>query len=55
MKTYIVKWTIEIDAETPVEAAWKALDIHRDPDSLATAFDVCDKEGNHTWVDLLDL
>jgi hypothetical protein len=55
MKTFTVRWTIEIDAETPEEAAWKALEIQRDQDSLATAFDVCDKEGNHTWVDLLDL
>lgn len=55
MTTYTVKWTIEIDAETPEEAAREALEIHRDPASLATVFDVYDKKGNHTRVDLLDL
>jgi hypothetical protein len=54
MKTYTVKWTIEIDAATPEEAAWKALEIHRGPASLATAFDIYDQDGNHTYVDLLE-
>lgn len=55
MKTFTVRWTIEIDAETPEEAAWKALEIQRDQDSLATAFNIYDKDGTHTYVDLLDL
>jgi len=54
MKTYTVKLTIEIDAATPEEAAWKALEIHRGPASLATAFDIYDQDGNHTYVDLLE-
>jgi hypothetical protein len=35
-----VKWEIDIDAATPQEAAQKALEIQRDPDSIATVFEV---------------
>ena len=42
MKTYRVTWTIDIDADTPREAAQRALDIQRDPDSCATCFEVTD-------------
>jgi hypothetical protein len=54
MTTYSIKWEIEIDAKTPEEAARKAFEIHRDPASMATVFDVYDKEGNYTRVDLLE-
>ena len=54
MTTYTVTWTMEIDAETPEEAAREALEIHRDPASLATVFDVYDEDGNYTRVDLLE-
>lgn len=37
---YAVTWEIELEAETPKEAALKALQIQRDPDSLATVFTV---------------
>lgn len=37
---YTVRWEIEIDAETPEEAAREALKIQRDPESTATVFDV---------------
>jgi len=40
MKTYRVNWAIDIDADTPREAAQLALDIQRDPDSCATCFEV---------------
>lgn len=40
MTTYVVVWGIEIDADSPQEAARIALDIQRDPESLATVFDV---------------
>lgn len=43
MGTYRVRWEIDIDADTPQEAAEKALAVHRDPDSIATVFDV------HAW------
>lgn len=37
---YTVTWTIELEADTPREAAEKALVIHRDPESIATVFSV---------------
>jgi len=55
MTSYSVNWEIEIDAESPVEAARQALTIHRDQNSTATVFDVFDEEGNCTRVDLLEI
>lgn len=40
MTEYLVTWKIYIPAETPEEAAEKALEIQRDPTSLATVFEV---------------
>ena len=40
MKTYHVKWEIELDAESSYDAARLALEIHRDPRSMATVFEV---------------
>lgn len=37
---YRVVWKIDIDADSHREAAEKALRIHRNPDSIATVFDV---------------
>lgn len=55
MTTYSIKWEIEIDAETPEEAARKALEIQRDPQSIyAMVFDVSDQRGNTTRVDLIE-
>lgn len=38
-----------------MEAARWALEIHRDPNSAATVFDVFDEHGNYTCVDLLGI
>jgi hypothetical protein len=38
MALYEVTWVIDIDADTPREAAELALKVQRDPDSLATQF-----------------
>ena len=35
---YRLTWTIDLDADSPEDAARKALAIHRDPQSLATVF-----------------
>lgn len=51
---YKVKWVIDIDADSPVEAARKALAVQRDPESTATIFDVADQEGNAQQVDLMN-
>ena len=40
MKTYHVQWSIEIEAESPREAAEKSREIQLDPESVATVFDV---------------
>lgn len=40
MTVYIVKWDINISANTPEEAAEKALKIQRDESSIATVFEV---------------
>ena len=48
-------WKIDIEAESPVEAARQALEIHRDPNSTATVFDVYDEYGNYICVDLLGI
>lgn len=40
MTTYFVAWTIDIEADSPEDAARIALTIQRDPESLATVFHV---------------
>lgn len=40
MNEYDVTWAIQIDADSPVDAAEQALAIMRDPDSTATVFRV---------------
>jgi len=37
---YRVLWEIDVEADSPREAAKKALEIQRDPASMATAFTV---------------
>ena len=49
---YRISWEIDIDADTPVEAARKALAVQRDPESIATVFDVTDERGKRVRVDL---
>ncbi len=46
-----VTWTIEIDADSPEEAAREALAVHRNPDSWATHFEVRDPQGRIQEVD----
>ncbi|HEV3458099.1 MAG TPA: hypothetical protein VHG32_16150 [Thermoanaerobaculia bacterium] len=43
MPTYLVTWRIDIEADTPEEAALAALAIQRKPDSTAVVFEVTDK------------
>lgn len=52
MKTYTVGWFIEIDAESFEDAAVQALQIHRDPESIATSFSVQDDSGDIRNVDV---
>ena len=46
MNEYTINWTIEVDANSPEEAANQALEIMRDPDSTATVFEVIEIGGN---------
>lgn len=50
---YLVMWEIEVSADSPKEAAQKALDIQRDKTSWATVFNVSDENGESATVDLL--
>lgn len=49
---YLVTWEIDIYADSPQEAAEKAWDHIRHPDSTANVFNVIDKDGDMTTVDL---
>ncbi len=48
MTMYAVSWEIDIEADSPMEAAQKALEIQRDPESIATVFLVSDEEKAYT-------
>lgn len=49
---YLVTWEIDIYADSPREAAEKAWEHMRVPDSSANVFNVIDKDGDKTTVDL---
>lgn len=55
METYKVRWEIDIEANTPEQAAVLALAIQRDPSSIATVFDVKDSRGVSIEIDTLQL
>lgn len=46
MPDYLVTWQIDIEADSPEEAAARALIVQRDAESTATVFDVEEK----TWL-----
>lgn len=49
---YLVTWRIDIEADSPREAARMALDIQRDPDSIATVFEIRDSNNRKYKIDL---
>lgn len=50
---YKVTWDIELEADSPDEAAKLCLKWIKDPESVCTIFDVVDIEsGEHTEIDL---
>lgn len=51
-KTYIVRWEVEVEANSHEEAAEEALAMQRDTSSLATVFDVRDDTPDWRHVDL---
>jgi hypothetical protein len=48
MALYYVKWEIDVEAESAFDAAKIALDIQRDPESIATIFTVRKHTGGPT-------
>jgi hypothetical protein len=52
MTEYRVVWLIDIDADSPREAAQEALAIQRNPESIATCFVVIEDGGPSQMVDL---
>lgn len=60
MRDFRVRWTVDVPARSPEEAARKAYEMQQDPESTATLFDVHEwkkgKPGDLTVVvDVLDL
>lgn len=49
--TYRVQWAIDLDAQSPEDAARKALAVQRDPESIATSFEVREWMTDD-WVDV---
>lgn len=52
--TYHVVWEIDIDADTPYEAAQMAQHYQQLPNTTATVFEVFDENGEAVFIDLLD-
>ena len=48
---YYVTWSIELEATSPKAAAEMALEIQRDPESIATVFMVSDENGAVARID----
>ena len=51
LKEYLVEWTIELNAESPEDAARQALAIQRDPESTANVF-ICFADSKAVRIDL---
>jgi hypothetical protein len=54
MPEYHIIWEIDVYADSPREAAERALAIHRNPESIATFFEVTDEAGTTERIDLED-
>ncbi|MEK6832678.1 MAG: hypothetical protein AABY32_01410 [Nanoarchaeota archaeon] len=52
MKEFRVSWEIDIDANSPYEAAKEAFKIMQEPGSSATFFEVTSPKGNKYQYDL---
>lgn len=52
---YRVQWEIDLEADSPEEAAREALRIQRNPESIATVYEIFTDEGVHiTRVDITE-
>lgn len=52
MSEYRVTWEMVLEADDAFEAAVKALEIHRDPSSIATVFRAQRHDGSMTAVEV---
>ena len=52
MASFLVTWEIDIETDTPRNAALEALHIQRRPGSTATVFRVIDEQGETHQIDL---
>lgn len=53
MVDYLVTWRIDMEADSPDEAAARALIVQRDSESTAVVFEVSDTSSGTTWsIDL---
>ena len=55
MAQYYVEWRIEIEADSPEDAARQALAIQQDPDSIANVFHIADADEGFIVIDLSEL
>ena len=55
MPHYYVTWDINVDADSPREAAEVAQATQRDPETMATVFRVLDETGKMITVDLEEM
>lgn len=51
-KNYLVTWEIDVECDTPEEAALEAWNLVRREHSTANVFTVLDQEGGSTKIDL---
>lgn len=54
MQNYRVMWEIDIEADSPKDAAQHALLIQQDQDSAALVFSVTNEDGDTIEIDLLE-
>lgn len=55
MKTYHIMWEMDIEADSPRLAAARAREVQLDQTSIATVFDVIERDGEDIQrIDLLD-
>jgi len=55
MTQYVVKWVIDVEADSAAEAAQQARIIQLDPDNIATCFEIyAENSPFPLYIDLLD-
>lgn len=52
---FYVEWRIEVEADSPEEAARRAREIQQNPESTATVFHVIDEHGELSEMEAVDL